>query len=126
MCAANSNRAKVRNTIKAIQEAGQANHEAAEAMQGLPEALASTKSLIGKEESTTTGKKLIKVGTFLIVGVPEPFISDITGTALVATGLAMNRLSSRRGNVMDFYRKFQGDLREIERLRREISSFASK
>lgn len=124
MFTATTNRDKVRRMIKAMQEVRQANHEAEEAMQGLPEELASLKRLIGEDDSATVGRKLIKVGTFLIVAIPEPFISDITGTALVAAGFALNRLS-RRENVRGLYRKFQEDLQQIERFRREISSATS-
>lgn len=117
-------RTKVKERIKAIQEVKQANHEAEGAMQGLPGELASVGNLVGKEESTTIGKKLIRVGTFLIVAMPEPFVTDIAGTALVATGFALNRFT-RRKNVRDYYRKFQEDMRQIELIRREISTATS-
>ena len=72
-----------------------------------------------KLRDTTVGKKLIKAGTFLIVAVPEPFISDLTGTAIIATGLALNKIS-KKGNIKDIYRNLQ----EIERFKRGVAHVA--
>ncbi|MFH0897304.1 MAG: hypothetical protein V1850_04570, partial [Candidatus Bathyarchaeota archaeon] len=66
---------KVRNITKAIKETGQAHHEAEKAIQALPEELSSVKRLIGEDNSTTIGKKLVKTGMFLIVAIPESFIT---------------------------------------------------
>lgn len=112
---------KVKEKIKVIQEVKHVHLQAEEAMQALPGELGSLGNLVGKEESTTLGKKMIKAGVFLIVAIPEPFVSDLTGTALVAAGFALNRFT-RGKNVRDHYRKLQEDMRQIELIRREIST----
>ena len=117
-----NNRVNAKKLINATKEVGQANNELKEVMQGIPAELSSVKDLLGEDEnSATLGKKLVKVGTFLVVAIPEPFISDITGTVLIASGLVMNRFS-RRNSVKGFHDKFQKDLREIEALQRAFSS----
>ena len=112
---------KVKERVNALQEVKQAKQELGGAMRGLPEQLLSVGDIVGKEESNTFGKKLIRVGTFLIIAMPEPFLTDIVGSALVATGFAMNKLN-RKKNVRDYCRKFQDDMRQIELIRRNLNS----
>lgn len=87
----------------------------------IPGDISDVQQVVGHDEdSPTLGKKLIKVGTFLVVGVPEPIVSDIAGTTLIAAGFAMNKLG-KQANVRDVYKSLNENMREIARLRSEMA-----
>lgn len=108
-----------KNTVKTIHDIRGTYQEITYSLNGLPEGLDAAKQLIKDDNKPTIGSKLIKTGIFLIVAVPEPFISDITGTALVATGFALNKLK-KKDSVRDLITKCHYDMQEIEQFGKEI------
>jgi len=120
MMALHYNTTKAKELIRSVQEITQTQDEVDKVVKELPEELASVKQLIGDEYSPTIGKKLIKAGTFLAVAVPEPFISDLTGTVLIATGIALDKLG-KKDSVRDVYKNLHGTLQEIETFRKKVS-----
>ena len=114
-----SNAKKIINVMQEEKQVTYIYREMGEGVRCLQKELVLTKNLIGNDGSSNIGKTLIKAGTCLIA-FPEPIISDIVGTALVVSGLALNRLT-KRDNVRDLYRKYQKNLQDIQHFQREIS-----
>ena len=112
--------ARTKRILQVIKETKQTRDEARKTISELPKEAADVGQLVGQEDQPTLGKKLIKTGTFLVVAVPEPFISDITGTALIATGLVMNKLSKRE-SITDVCKSLRENVQDVERLRREVT-----
>jgi len=112
--------ARTKKILQLIKENKQTRDEVRKTIGELPNEAANVGQLIGQEDKPTLGKKLIKTGTFLIVAVPEPFISDITGAALIATGLMMNKLSKRE-SITDVCKSLRDNMQDMERFRREVA-----
>ncbi len=111
---------KTKKMLQTIKETKQTHEEARTTLSTLPQEAAGVGQLIGQEDQPTLGKKLIKTGTFLVVAVPEPFVSDITGTALIATGLAMNKFG-KRASITDICKNLRDNMQDMQRLKREIA-----
>lgn len=91
--------------------------------QGMPNPATDVTPLIGKEDQTSLGSKLINAGIVIAVGIPEPIVSDITGAALIATGYTMNRLTSHV-TIRDIYTNVSKTTKDIAQLRRELTTIS--
>ncbi|MCX8170848.1 MAG: hypothetical protein N3E47_02575 [Candidatus Bathyarchaeota archaeon] len=87
--------------------------EVAEAVSGTVQAVKPIKRLAGCPKSGGLGSKLITAGMACII-FPEPVISEITGSMLIAAGVL---IESRRGpTITDVFREIRritNDLRKI-------------
>jgi len=82
----------------------------------------SLKSLIGEPDAETQRSRLISAGIALIA-LPEPTITDIAGTILIAAGLIKDRIIKNRMkqlSIVDVYRTFQGTIKELNDIRQEL------
>ncbi|MDQ1280563.1 MAG: hypothetical protein QG670_1826 [Thermoproteota archaeon] len=110
-----------KHLIGAIKEEKQivyAYREMSENASYLKKELAAINGIIGDDDSSNTGKTLIKAGTCLIA-FPEPVVSGIVGTTLVVAGFALNKLGETN-NARTLYKEHQKSLQDIQRLQREI------
>ena len=78
------------------------------------------KQLVGKEDQTTLGSKLIKAGIFLAVGIPEPVVSDLAGAALIATGYTMNKLTNH-ATIRDIYTTINKTSKDLVQLKKGLN-----
>lgn len=62
---------------------------------------------------------LIKVGLALIA-FPDPTISDIVGSALVAAGMVQEGIRRRTLHVDDVYKTFQNTMRELRSAKEQV------
>ena len=121
MEAGHSSNPNFKQFIEVIQDKKQiacAYHELSQNTNRLQKELVSVNGVVGSDDSSNVGKTLIKAGTCLIA-FPEPVISDIVGTALVVTGFTLNRLG-RKDNVRELYKEQQKNMRDMQRLQREV------
>jgi len=104
-----------RNTIATLKERGHTYEAVGKEVGGVVDTVRSLKRLVGKPDVEGRNKRswLIPAGVALLA-FPDPTISDIVGTALIAAGLIKNRL--RRPTVMDVYPEFKKVNRELERV----------
>ncbi|MEM3700540.1 MAG: hypothetical protein QXL57_06715 [Candidatus Bathyarchaeia archaeon] len=94
------------------------NESYAELLQNLKETTKeakATKNLWRKGNSS----KLIKIGLALIA-FPDPTISDIIGSALVAAGMVQQGIRRRTIYVEDVYKTFQSTLKEVWNMRESL------
>jgi hypothetical protein len=63
--------------------------------------------------------RLIKIGLALIA-FPDPTISDIIGSALVAAGMVQEGIRRRTIYVEDVYKTFQNTLKEVWNIRESL------
>jgi hypothetical protein len=103
---------EAREIIKDIRVIGQTYREVFNAMNNVSNVIKPVKRLFSDEKSRL-GSKLITAGVALVV-FPEPIVSDIMGTTLIAAGTLISRI--REPNVMDIYR-------ELRRINRGLGSF---
>jgi len=62
---------------------------------------------------------LIKVGLALIA-FPDPTISDVVGSALVAAGVVQEGIRRRTLHVDDVYKTFQGTMKELRTAKESV------
>jgi hypothetical protein len=109
----NSDEAK--KTAGALDELSKGCADAAHSIKGMTREVGATKKL-WKEGNKST---LIKVGVALIA-FPDPTISDVVGTALVAAGLVQAGIQQRTLHVGDVYKTFQSTMKELRRTKLDI------
>lgn len=80
------------------------------------------KQLIGKENQTSLGSKFIKAGIFLVIGIPEPVVSDLAGAALIATGYTMNKLTNH-ATIRDVFTTINKTTKDIAQFKKELTNF---
>ncbi len=107
-----------------LESLADAINELSESYADLTQALKET----AKEAKTTkqlwrNGKRswLIKVGLALIA-FPDPTISDIVGSLMVAAGLVQEGIKRRTLHVEDVYKTFQGTFKEVCLTREGLST----
>ncbi|PIU59520.1 hypothetical protein COS86_03840 [Candidatus Bathyarchaeota archaeon CG07_land_8_20_14_0_80_47_9] len=97
-------------------------NELSESYADLTEALKAT-SRHAKETKQLwrKGKRsvLIKVGLALIA-FPDPTISDIVGSALVAAGMVQEGIRHRTLHVDDVYKTFQNTMKELRSAKEQV------
>lgn len=109
----NSDEAK--KTAGAVNELSEGCADTAHSIKGMTREVRATKKL-WKEGNKST---LIKVGVALIA-FPDPTISDVVGTALVAAGLVQAGIQRRTLHVSDVYKTFQNTMKELRRTKLDI------
>jgi len=120
MASSNMNQKTITKALQSTQNIQQLHHETNSAFKTLQTELSSMNGYVGTDGSTSFGRKLIKTGTFLIVAIPEPFISDITGWALVATGFALNRFQKKK-TLGHYLGKFHEEIQGITQFTKELT-----
>ena len=93
---------------EAANELGESYADLAQALKGTTRSAKTTKQL------WRSGKRspLIKVGLALIA-FPDPTISDVVGSTLVAAGLVQEGIRRHTLHVDDVYKTFQNTMKEI-------------
>ena len=92
------------------------------AFDGLHQELNDVERIVGDDSrKKELGSRLIELGVALFI-FPEPVISDITGTALIAAGMAMKGMNRNTLTIADVHRELHQYLNEINRLQKEMSS----
>lgn len=95
-----------------LNELSESYVDLAAALNGTTGTVEGTKKLWRDEKRST----LIKVGLALIA-FPDPTISDVVGSALVAAGLVQEGIRRQTLHVDDVYRTFQQTMRELRNLK---------
>jgi hypothetical protein len=93
----------------------EAAHELSESYADLAHSLRETsRSAKAAKKVWRSGKRspLIKVGLALIA-FPDPTVSDLVGSALVAAGLIQEGIRRRTLHAEDVYKTFESTMREI-------------
>jgi hypothetical protein len=95
--------------VKMAKELSESQTELAHAMKETAQAASETRRL------WRDGRRswLIKVGLALIA-FPDPTISDVVGTAMVAAGLVQEGIKHRTLHVDDVYKTFQSTFKEVQ------------
>lgn len=106
---------EMKTAIKSLEELNRNRAEVMQAMKGTSAQVQATKKLWRKGNNPV----LIKVGLALIA-FPDPTISDIVGTFLVAAGAVQQGIRRRTLYVEDVYKTFQGTLKEVARTKESV------
>lgn len=64
---------------------------------------------------------LIKLGLALII-FPEPVVSDILGTLMLSFGIIQTKMKRSTMQLEDVYNTFRGAVKELQTIRRELST----
>jgi hypothetical protein len=99
---------EIKAVVNAVNELSESYADLAQSMR------ATTCNVRAAKQLWRSGRKsvLIKVGLALIA-FPDPTISDIVGSALVAAGVVQEGIRRRTLHVDDVYKTFQNTLRQI-------------
>ncbi len=92
----------------AVKDLSLSSHETATAMRGFTNELHDAQNLWKKGGSP----RLIKIGLVLIA-FPDPTISDLVGTALVAAGLVQLKMRNSALHIEDVYKTFPKVMKEL-------------
>jgi hypothetical protein len=97
---------------EALNELSESYVDLAQAIRGTARSAKATKQL------WRNGKRshLIKVGLALIA-FPDPTVSDVVGSALVAAGVVQEGIRRRTLHVDDVYKTFQNTMKEIRSMK---------
>jgi hypothetical protein len=98
-----------------VNELSESYADLARAMKGVAQTANATKQLWRNEKRSW----LIKAGLALIA-FPDPTISDVVGTAMVAAGLVQERIRRQTLHVDDVYKTFQNTLKEVRNTRESL------
>ena len=101
--------------VEMVKELSQSYGDVAQLLRGSAQSTRSTKQLWRAKNKST----LIKVGLALIA-FPDPTISDMIGTALVAVGTVQAGIRHRTLYVEDVFKSFQKTFRELHELKQNI------
>jgi hypothetical protein len=95
-----------------MKELSESYGDLAQALKGTARGAKATKEL------WRSGRRswLIKVGLALIA-FPDPTVSDVVGSAMVAAGLVQEGIRRRTLHVDDVYKTFQNTLKGVQSLR---------
>lgn len=99
---------EVKALVDSARELSESCADLAQALKGTIKEAKATKRL------WRDGRKpwLIKIGLALIA-FPDPTISDVVGSAMVAAGLVQEGIKRRTLHVDDVYKTFQNTLRDV-------------
>lgn len=99
---------EVKALVDSARELSESCADLAQALRGTTKEAKATKKL------WRDGRRpwLIKIGLALIA-FPDPTISDVVGSAMVATGLVQEGIKRRTLHVDDVYKTFQNTLRDV-------------
>ncbi|MCS7120800.1 MAG: hypothetical protein RMJ07_06100 [Nitrososphaerota archaeon] len=87
--------------------------EAADVMVGSLDAVRSVRPLVAGSRANSIGSKMIKVG-FGCVMFPEPFISDLIGSALIVAGMLIKKTGGR--NIAEVLREAQRSMSVLRKI----------
>jgi len=98
--------------VEALNELSESYVDLAQAIRGTARSAKATKQL------WRNGKRshLIKVGLALIA-FPDPTVSDVVGSALVAAGVVQEGIRRRTLHVDDVYKTFQNTMKEVRSMK---------
>jgi hypothetical protein len=99
----------------AVNELSSNYRETADAMRGFSRELHSTQGLWRKGG----GSRLIKIGLAL-VALPDPTITDIVGSALIAAGIVQLKMKRSALHVEDVYKTFPQVIKELTTLKLNV------
>ncbi|MGQ9530263.1 MAG: hypothetical protein ACUVTC_02375 [Candidatus Bathycorpusculaceae bacterium] len=105
----------VKALTDSLKELNESYEELLQAMKETAKEAKAAKNLWRKGKSS----KLIKVGLALIA-FPDPTISDILGSALVAAGIVQEGIRRRTIYIEDVYKTFQNTLKEVWNTRESL------
>lgn len=100
---------------EALKELNESSTELLQAMKDTSKEVKATKKLWRQKNNS----RLIKLGLALIV-FPDPTISDILGTALIAAGTIQQGIRRRTIYMEDVYKTFQNTLKEVWNTRESL------
>jgi hypothetical protein len=100
---------------EALKELNESSVELLQAMKDTSREVKATKKLWRQKNNS----RLIKIGLALIA-FPDPTISDILGTALIAVGTIQQGIRRRTIYVEDVYKTFQRTLKEVWNFRENL------
>lgn len=113
---------QLKNLIRSSREILEEHRGTRNAFDGLHQELNDVERMVGDDsKKKDLGNRLIKLGVALFI-FPEPVISNITGTSLIAAGMAMKGMNRNMLTIADLHRELHQHLNEINRLRKEMSS----
>ena len=106
---------ELKATVGAVNELSESYADLAHALKGTAQTAKATKQL------WRNGKRswLIKAGLALIA-FPDPTISDVVGTAMVAAGLVQEGIRRQTLHVDDVYKTFQNTLKEVRNTKESL------
>ncbi len=100
-----------------LRELSASYEEMGNAMKGVVNEANFLKRLIGESSPEARRSWLIAAGIALIA-LPDPTITDLIGTIMVATGLIKSRM--KQLSMIDVCKAFQGTVKELNEIRREL------
>ena len=112
---------KTRKLTQTLRDIAQTRRETINTTSNIHSDTIDLQQIIGKENQTSLGTKLIKTGTFIALVVPEPIVSDLTGAALIATGYVMNKLT-KRTTCLDVYTNMNQTMKDMAQLKKELAN----
>jgi hypothetical protein len=106
---------ETRKTAKTLAEMSESCAEATHSIKDMTREVRATKKLWQEGNKST----LIKVGVALIA-LPDPTVSDVVGSALVAAGMIQAGIQRRTMHVGDVAKTFQTTMRELRNTKLDI------
>ena len=106
---------KLKDTVDAVNELSESYSDLTHALKETAQTAKAAKQL------WRNGKRswLIKAGLALIA-FPDPTISDVVGTAMVAAGLVQEGIRRQTLHVDDVYKTFQDTLKEVRNTKESL------
>ncbi|MEM2560323.1 MAG: hypothetical protein QXD53_06010 [Candidatus Bathyarchaeia archaeon] len=104
-------------TVRELKLFGQTINEAATALKNVIQVTKSIKRLAGSPSGSNLSSKLITAG-MACIAFPDPTISDVIGTALVATGVALKKKSGP--TIIDIFKENRKIMASIKKIYQEL------
>lgn len=109
---------EMRKTLSSLQEHSKIRQDFSKILEQYAKETRTLKPLIGKSgESSLKDSWLVKAGLALIA-FPDPTISDIVGSMLVAAGIVKHK--TRKLTAADACYEFQSTIKNIQELAKDI------
>ena len=106
---------EIKTTVSTVNELSESYVELIQALKGTTREIKAAKNLWRNGSNPV----LIKLGLALIV-FPEPLLSDILGTFLIATGTVQQGIRKRTIYVDNVYKTFQDTIKEIRAMKNSL------
>jgi len=108
---------ELKELVVTLRELSASYGEMGNAMKGVVNETKFLKRLIGNPNPEAQRSWLIAAGIALIA-FPDPTITDLIGTIMVATGIIKSRM--KKLSIVDAYKAFQGTVKELNEIRWEL------
>ncbi|MBS7620149.1 hypothetical protein KEJ21_05850 [Candidatus Bathyarchaeota archaeon] len=105
------NNENIKELVNAVKELSTSYSEIYSLMKGTVNSVREFRSLVGEEQGGSKSG-LVKLGIALIL-FPDPIISDIIGTGLIAAGLAYSKIKPPPIYIRDVYSNIENELDTI-------------